>query len=156
MSFNLTFIGQMIAFAVFVWLTMRYVWTPITKAMEERQKKIADGLSAADRANRDLELAQEKAAQELREAKQKAAEIIDQANKRSARLVDEAKENARVEGERILAQASAEIEREQNRAKEALRAELASLVIAGAEKILETSVDAKAHSEMLDKLSAQL
>ncbi|EMP54531.1 membrane-bound ATP synthase, F0 sector, subunit b [Marinobacter santoriniensis NKSG1] len=156
MSFNLTFIGQMIAFAVFVWLTMRYVWTPITKAMEDRQKKIADGLSAADRANRDLELAQEKASQELHEAKQKAAEIIEQANKRSARLIDEAKENAREEGERILVQARGEIEREQNRAKEALRAELASLVVIGAEKILETSVDAKAHSEMLDKLSAQL
>lgn len=156
MSFNLTFIGQMIAFAVFVWLSMRYVWTPITKAMEDRQAKIADGLSAADRANRDLELAQEKAEQELKQAKRQAAEIIEQANRRSAQLVDEAKQNARVEGERMLNQARAEVDREHNSAKEALRAELASLVIQGAEKILESSVDAKAHSEMLDKLSAQL
>ena len=156
MSFNLTFIGQMIAFAVFVWLSMRYVWTPITKAMEDRQERIADGLSAADRANRDLELAQEKAEQELKQAKRQAAEIIEQANRRSAQLVDEAKQNARVEGERMLTQARAEVDREHNSAKEALRAELASLVIQGAEKILESSVDAKAHSEMLDKLSAQL
>lgn len=156
MNFNLTFIGQMIAFAIFVWLTMRYVWAPITKAMAERQKQIADGLSAADRAARDLELAQEKASQELRTAKQQSAEIVEMANKRSNQIIDEAKHQARVEGERLLAAAKSEIEQERNRAKEALRAEVAALAIAGAEKILETSVDAKAHSDMLEKLAAKL
>lgn len=156
MNFNLTFISQMIAFAIFVWLTMRYVWTPITKAMADRQQQIADGLSAADRAARDLELAQEKASQELRAAKQQSAEIIEMANKRSNQIIDEAKNQARVEGERLIAAAKSEIEQERNRAREALRAEVAALAIAGAEKILETSVDAKAHSDMLEKLAAQL
>ncbi len=156
MNFNLTFISQMIAFAIFVWLTMRYIWAPITKAMAERQKKISDGLNAADRAARDLELAREKVSQELREAKQQAAELIDQANKRASQIVDEAKEEAREEGQRLIAQAHAEIEQDRNRAKEALRGEIAALAIAGAEKILETSVDAKAHSDMLEKLAAEL
>jgi len=155
-NFNLTFISQMIAFAIFVWLTMRYIWAPITKAMAERQKKISDGLNAADRAARDLELAREKVAQELREAKQQAAELIDQANKRASQIVDEAKGEAREEGQRLIAQAHAEIEQDRNRAKEALRGEIAALAIAGAEKILETSVDAKAHSDMLEKLAAEL
>lgn len=156
MNFNLTFISQMIAFAIFVWLTMRYVWTPITKAMAERQKQIADGLSAADRAARDLELAQEKASQELRAAKQQSAEIVEMANKRSNQIIDEAKAQARVEGDRLIAAAKSEIEQERNRAREVLRAEVAALAIAGAEKILETSVDAKAHSDMLEKLAAKL
>lgn len=156
MDFNLTFIGQMIAFAIFIWLTMRYIWPPIEQAMEERQKKIADGLSAADRAERDLELAQEKAVQELRKAKQESQEILDMANKRKSQIIEEAKDQARVEGERLLAAAQSEIEMERNRAREALRKELADLVVTGTEKILESSVDAKAHGDMLDKLAAEL
>lgn len=156
MNINLTLIGQTIAFAIFVWFCMKYVWPPITGAMRTRQQRIADGLAAADRASRDLELAQEKVAQELRQAKQQAAELIELANKRSSQIIEEAKLDARREAERLAAQAQAEIEQERNRVREALRAELAALAVAGAEKILETSVDAKVHSDMLDKLAAQL
>ena len=156
MNINLTMLGQAIGFFIFVVFCMKYVWPPIMEALRERQKKIADGLEAADRASRDLELAQEKASQELREAKQKAAELIEQANKRASQLVEEAKDDARKEGDRLKAQAQAEIEQEQNRAREALRAEISTLAIAGAEKILETSVDAKAHSDMLEKLASEL
>ena len=156
MNINLTMIGQAIAFAIFVWFCMKFVWPPVIQALRDRQKKIAHGLEAADRASRDLELAREKSAQELRAAKQQAAEIIEQANKRSSQIVEEAKHQARVEGERLLALAKAEIEQERNRAKETLRAEIATLAVVGAEKILETSIDQTAHGEFLNKLAAQL
>lgn len=156
MNINLTLIGQAIAFAVFVWFCVKYVWPPITAAMEARQKKIADGLSAADRASLDLELAQEKAAKQMQQAKEEAAVLIDQANKRAAQIVESSKDDARKEGEKLIEQAQAEIQQERVQARDALRTEVAVLAIAGAEKILETSVDAKAHSEMLDKLAAQL
>lgn len=156
MNFNLTMIGQMISFGIFIYLTMRFVWPPIVAAMDERQKTIADGLGAADQAERDLELAKEKAKKDLREAKNQAAEIIEQAKKRSDQMVDEAKDQAREEGDRIITAAKAEVEQEVNRAKEQLRSQVAQLSIVGAEKILETSVDQNAHSAMLDKLAAEL
>lgn len=156
MNINLTMIGQAIAFFLFVVFCMKYVWPPVIEALRERQKKISDGLEAADRASRDLELAQEKAAKELKAAKHTAAEIIEQANKRSNQIVDEAKEQARTEGERLLAAAKAEIEQEVNRVKEALRSEVAKIALVGAEKILETSVDEAVHSEMLNKLAAEM
>lgn len=156
MNINLTLIGQTIAFAIFVWFCVKYVWPPLSDAMRTRQKKIAEGLAAADRASRDLELAQEKAAQEMRKAKQEAAALIEQANKRANQIVEASKGEARAEGDRLIEQAKAEIQQERTRARDGLRAEIAALAIAGAEKILETSVDAKAHSEMLDKLAAEL
>lgn len=156
MNINLTLIGQAIAFFIFVVFCMKYVWPPIMTALQERQKKIADGLAASDRAARDLELAQEKAAQELREAKQEAAALIEQANKRANQIVEASKDDARKEGQKLIEQAKAEIEQERNQAREALRAEIAAIAIAGAEKILETSVDADKHSEMLNKLAAEL
>lgn len=156
MNINYTLIGQTIFFAIFVLFCMKYVWPPLVNALAEREKKISDGLAAADRASKDLELAQKKAGEELREAKAQAAELIDQANKRSNQIVDEAKETARQEGERLIAAAHAEIEQEKNRVKEELRAEVAAVAIAGAEKILGSSIDASAHSEMLDKLAAEI
>lgn len=153
---NLTILGQLIAFAIFVWFCMKYVWPPLTSAMQEREKKIADGLDAANRAARDLEVAQEKAAEELRESKEKAAEIIEQANKRANQIVDEAKEDAREAGERMLAAAQAEVEQEANRAKEELRKQVSVLAIAGAGKILGKSVDAAAHDELLTQLTDEL
>lgn len=156
MNINLTLIGQSIAFAIFVWFCVKFIWPPVTAAMAARQKKIADGLSAADRASLDLELAQERAAQELRAAKEEAAGLIEQANKRAAQIVEASKSDARTEGQKLLDQAQAEIEQERVRARDALRAEVAALAVAGAEKILEKSVDANAHSEMLDKLAAEL
>ncbi len=156
MNLNYTLVGQMIFFAAFVLFCMKYVWPPIIGAMTEREKKIADGLAAADRASKDLELAQKKAGQSLTEAKAQAAELIEQANKRSSQIVDEAKQTARQEGERLITAAKAEIGQEKNRVIEELRKEVASIAIAGAEKILGSTVDASKHSEMLDKLAAEI
>lgn len=156
MNINATFLGQMIAMAFFVWFCSKYVWPPFIAIMEERRKKIADGLEAAARSEKDLELAQVKSAEKLNEAKSDAAAIIDQANKRAAQIVDEAKEQAREEGQRIIAGANAEIEQEVNRAKEALRSQVSAIAVAGAEKILEDAVDRAANEEMLNKLAAEL
>jgi F-type H+-transporting ATPase subunit b len=155
-NINLTLFGQTIAFAIFVWFTMKYVWPPITQAMQERQKKIAEGLDAAGRAQRDLDLAQEKASQTLRDTKEQATQIIEQANKSANLIVEEAKDQARSEGERLITAAKAEIEQEVNRAKDELRAQVAVLAVQGAEQILESEVDSKAHSELVNKLAAQL
>ena len=156
MNINLTLFGQMVTFAFFVWFCMKYVWPMIIEAMEERQKKIADGLDAADRAMRDLEDAQDNVDQQMREAKVQAADIIDQANKRAGQIVDEAKEQATLEGDRLKAAAAAEIEQEINRAKEELRGVVAGLAIAGAEKVLEASIDSAANRALVDEFSARL
>jgi len=156
MNFNATLPGQAIAFAIFVWFCMKYVWPPLIAAMKDRQKKIADGLQDADMAAKDLELAQEKAAEILREAKLQAAGLIEQANKRAAQLVDEGKEHARLEGDRLKQAAEGEIEQEVNRAKESLRTQVAGLAVMGAEKILGATVDQKAHNKMLDQLASEL
>jgi len=155
-NFNATLIGQTIAFLFFVWFCKRYVWPPLTKMMDERQQKIADGLDAAERAALDLELAQEKAVERLKEAKEQAADILDQAKKRSSQMIDEAKEQARIEGERIKAAAQAELEQEINRAKENLRAQVANLAIQGAEKILGASIDENTNRALVEKLAAEL
>jgi len=155
-NINATILGQMIAFAFFVWFCMKYVWPPLTSALSERAKKIADGLESAERAEKDLELAQERATQQLREAKTEASGIIEQANKRASQIVDEAKEQAREEGQRLIAGAQAEIEQEVNRAKEQLRKQVAGIAIAGAEKILEASIDEATHAELAEKLAASL
>ena len=156
MNINLTILGQAIAFFIFVVFCMKYVWPPVIAALQERQKKIADGLAASDRAAKDLELTQEKSAQELRQAKEQAAALIEQANKRANQIVEGSKEDARKEGEKILAQAQAEIEQQRIKARDALRAEIAAIAVAGAEKILETFVDADKHGDMLNKLVAEL
>lgn len=156
MNINLTIIGQAIAFAIFVMFCMKYVWPPITVAMADRKKKIAEGLDAADRAERDLRLAQERAADDLREGKEQAAAIIEQANKRAILMIEEAKEQAREEANRVKTAAQAELEQDVNRAREVLRAQVSVLAIAGAEKILEASVDKKAHAKLVEKLAAEL
>ena len=156
MNINLTLIGQMIAFVCFVMFCMKYVWPPLLAAMAEREKKIADGLAAADRASHDLELAQEKAVERLKEAKHEAASIVDAANKRGSQLVEEAKQAAVVEADRVKAAAQAEIEQESNRAKEQLRGQVAALALAGAEKVLGAEIDQSAHTELVDKLAAEL
>lgn len=156
MNINLTLIGQLISFAVFVWFCAKFVWPPLMAAMDERQAKIAEGLNAADRAAKDLELAQDKAAGQLREAKEQAAVIVEQANKRSTQIVEEAENEARAKAEQIMKAAEAEVEQETVRAREALRQRVSELAVAGAEKILQSSVDAKKHSELLDKLATEL
>lgn len=156
MDITLTIFGQSIAFFFFWWFCAKYVWPLFMNIMNERRQKIADGLEAAARAQKDLELAQAKSTDRLKEAKVQAAALIDQANKRAAQIVDEAKDQAREEGKRIIAGANAEIEQEVNRAKEALRTQVSAIAIAGAEKILERTIDKAANEEMLNKLAAEL
>jgi F-type H+-transporting ATPase subunit b len=155
-SFNLTFIGQSIAFFVFWWFCQAKVWPLFANILEQRKQKIADGLEAGARGEKDLELAQARVIKQLKEVKAQAVTIIDQANKRGSQIVDEAKDQAREEGQRIIAGAKAEIEQEVNRAKESLREQVSAIAIAGAEKILESSIDQAANEEMLSKLAAEL
>jgi len=156
MNINLTLIGQSITFAVFVWFCYAYVWPPLVSALAERQKKIADGLAAAERGQHEQDLAEKKAAERLKDAKGQATDIIAQAQKRASEIVDEAKDDARTEADRIKAGADAEIEQEINRAREHLRQEVVVLAISGAEKILKREVDKAAHASSLDELAAQL
>ncbi|MGW8463931.1 F0F1 ATP synthase subunit B [Pseudomonas sp. GL-B-19] len=156
MNINATLIGQSVAFFIFVLFCMKFVWPPVIAALHERQKKIADGLDAAARAARDLELAQDKAGQQLREAKTQAAEIIEQAKKRGNQIVEEAVEKARIDADRVKVQAQAEIEQELNSVKDALRAQLGSLAVSGAEKILGSTIDQNAHAELVNKLAAEI
>lgn len=156
MNINATLIGELIAFLVFVLFCMKFVWPPIINAIETRQQKIADGLAATDRAEQDLRLAQEKAKQHLVEAKTQASALIDQAKKREQQIIEEAAVKAQAEREKILAQAKAEVEAERIRAKEELRKQVAALAVAGAERILQRSIDEAAHSDILEKLVAEL
>lgn len=156
MSINITLLGQMITFSLLVYFTMKKVWPPIMQAMQERQKRIADGLAAAERGVHAQELAQEHAAEVLKKAKQEASEFIAQSQKRGNEIIQEAKAQARVEGERQLVAAQAEIEQELNRAREQLRAQTVQMAIAGAEKVLAREIDSKAHNAMLKELVSEI
>jgi len=156
MHINLTLVGQMISFMVFVWFTMKFVWPPIIGALTERKAKIADGLAAAERGAHEQELAEHRAVEKLHEAKQQAAEIISKADKRASEIVEEAKDDARTEGERLLTAAKAEIESESNKAREALREKVAALVIAGAEKILRKEIDFDTHKDIVESVASEI
>ena len=156
MNINATLIGQAIAFFLFVVFCMKYVWPPILQALEERTKKIADGLAAAEHGKHEQALAEERAKELLREAKEQAGEIITRADKRASEIVDEAKGDARAEGDRLLVAAQAEIDQEVNRAKEDLRGQVVAIALAGAGKVLEREVDETTHAELLNKLAAEI
>ena len=156
MNINATLIGQAISFTIFVWFCMKYVWPPLTAAMQERQQQMSDGLENAEKAQEELDQAKSEVANQLKEAKLQSASLIDQANKRANQIVEEAKGIAIQEGDRLKQAAQADIEQEVNSAKEALRQQVAVLAVAGAEKILENNVDQNVHSEMLNNLAAQL
>ena len=156
MHINLTLIGQSITFLIFVWFCMKFVWPFIRNAMDARTQQIAEGLSAAERAHRDLELAKDKVSSQLKDAKVEAASIIEQANRRAAQIIDEAKERAREAGDRIKVSAQAEIEQESNRAREQLRAQVGALAVAGASRILGRAVDENAHRDIVDQLAQEL
>jgi len=156
MNINLTLIGQSITFFLFVWFTMKFVWPPILKALEERKAKIADGLAAAERGVHEQALAQQRATEVLKEAKQQAAKIIGQAEARGNELLEEAKHKAQAEAARIVESAQGEIEQAANGAREALRTQVAELAVAGASQILAREVKADDHRDMLNKLAAQL
>ena len=156
MSINLTMLGQLVSFVLFVLFCMKFVWPPLTEIMRQRQKDIAEGLEKAAAAEAQLADANSAVEEELEEAKKQAAELIAQANARASQIVEEAKAKAGEEGERILADAQSKIEQEVNQAREALRAQVSVLAVEGAEKILEASVDREAHQDMLNKLAASL
>ena len=156
MSINATLFGQMITFALLVWFTMKYVWPPLMQALEERKKKIADGLAAADKGKHEMELAEKRATSLLREAKDQAADIVSLAQKRAGELVDESKQQARIEGDRIKTAAQAEVEREIQKAKEGLRVQVAELAITAAGQILQQEVDQAKHKEIIDNLAKEL
>ncbi|MGB5325021.1 MAG: F0F1 ATP synthase subunit B [Pseudomonadales bacterium] len=156
MNINLTLIAQLISFAIFVWFCRKYIWPPIIGAMAEREQQIAHGLQAAERATADLEDAKAQIALELDEAKQQAAQIIEQANKRAGQIVEDAKGQAVAEGARLKEAAKSDIEQEVNRAKEQLRSQVSKLALAGAEQVLQASVDENAHRGIIDKLAASL
>ncbi len=156
MSINATLIGQMITFTLLVWFTMQYVWPPLIEALEERKKKIAEGLAAAEKGQEDIKLAEEKAKQYLRDAKAESANIIALAQKRANEVVEESKDNAKVEGEKIIESAKAQIEQEMQQAKENLRKEVSSLALKAAEQILQQEVDKAKHKDIISKVSEQL
>ena len=156
MNINATLIGQSIAFFIFVWFCMKFVWPPLMRALDERKRTIADGLAAAERGKRELEQAEKRALDVMKKAKSDAQEVIGLAEKRAAEVADEAKQQARAEAERIVQGAKADIEQETNRAREQLRARLAELVAAGAGRILEKEIDAKAHARLLESVAKEL
>ena len=156
MNPNITLLGQMISFAILIWFTVKFIWPPLTKAIEERQQKIADGLAAADKAKADLEQAEGRVNDELKVARAKANEIIEQAHQRANQIVDQAKNDAVAEAGRQKALAEAEITAAANRAKEDLRKQVSALAVSGAEKLLKREIDASAHKALIDELAAQL
>ena len=156
MNINFTLISQAVAFSIFIWFTVKFVWPPLLRAIEERQKTIADGLAAGERGRHELELASQRSSDVLKEAKQRASEIILQAEKRASEIVEESKRTAKEEGDRIILGAKSDIEHEVFSAKEALRQHVAELAVAGAAKILRREVDAKAHADMLTSIGEDL
>ncbi len=156
MNINLTLFAQALVFAAFIWFTVKLIWPFMLRAIETRQKTIADGLAAAEQGRRSLEISTRQAEDAVAQARHRAAEILAQAEKRAAQLVDEARSAAKEEGSREKAAAKAEIEQEVTRAREQLRDHVASLAVAGAERILRREVDAKAHADLLESIKRQL
>ena len=156
MNINYTLFGQMISFAILIWFTVKFIWPPLIKAIEERQQKIAEGLAAADNAQKNLAQSQDKVNEELKLARTKANEIIDQAHQRANQIVDAAKNDAITEANRQKALAEAEIAAAANRAKEDLRKQVSLLAVTGAEKLLRREIDANAHKALLDELAAEI
>ncbi len=156
MNFNATLLGQSLAFMIYLWFVMKYVWPFLSKMLEDRKTKIADGLAAAEKGQHELELAEQRSTGIIKEGKEQAQQLITNAQKRADEIVEESKDTAKVEGERILAAAQVSVEQEIQEARDGLRAEVSSLALAGAEQVLMREVDASAHSDVLSKLSAQL
>jgi F-type H+-transporting ATPase subunit b len=156
MNLNFTLFAQAAAFILFIWFTVKFVWPPLLRAIETRQKTIADGLAEAERGRSSLADAQKQTEVLLREARARAQEIVVAAEKAASQRVEESKSQAKSEGERLVAAAKAAIEQEVQSAKQQLREQVATLAVTGAEKILRREVDAKAHADMLNQLKAQL
>ena len=156
MNVNATLFLQSIAMMIFVWFCMKFIWPVLLKSMDERREKIADGLAASNSAKKELETAKITASEEIRQAREKAGEIVEQANQRHSQILDQAKEDAIVERNRQVAAGEAEIAQSTNQAREALRSQIASLVVIGASRLLEKEVDADVHRKLLDELIAEI
>ncbi len=156
MSINATLLIQIVAFVLLIWFVNKVLWGPISKLMEERQKRIADGLSAAEKGKRELEMAEKRAKEVLKEAKEQAQNIIGQAEKRANEIVDDAKTKAQEEADRVRAGAQAELAQEVAAAREQLRSEVAQLAVAGAGQILAVEIDATKHQDIIDRLVKQI
>ncbi|WP_374247668.1 F0F1 ATP synthase subunit B [Thermomonas sp.] len=152
----MTLLGQMVSFAILIWFTVKFIWPPLMQAIEDRQQKIAEGLAAADNAQKNLAQAQDKVNEELKAARAKANEIIEQAHQRANQLIDAAKADAVAEGARQKAQAEADIVAAANRAKEDLRKQVSALAVSGAEKLLKREINANDQKALIDELAAQL
>jgi len=151
MNINLTLVGEIITFAILVWVTMKYIWPPIMKAMQEREQTISDGLAAAEKGQKSLELAEKKSIEQLREAKTQANDVIDQANARGTQLIEESKGTASEAGKKMLALAKTDIATEKEKAQQQLQQQTAALVIAATEKVLQQSIDVAASQKLIDK-----
>jgi F-type H+-transporting ATPase subunit b len=156
MNLNVTMIAQAVTFFVFIWFCKTLIWPYLIRAIETRQKEIADGLAAAEEGKQSLARSAKQADEAITQARGRATEILAQAEKRASQMIEEAKSTAKVEGERMITGAKAEIEQEVSRAKETLRTQVAALAVAGAEQILKREVDAKAHADMLASVQSQL
>src|SRR5450631_848919 len=156
MDLALTLVIPGVVFFVVDWAVMKFIWPNIMEAIETRQKKIADGLAAASRSQKDLDEAEKRSKEIMREARDRAAQIVDQAGKRSNEIVEEAKGTASTEAQRLVAQAHDEVARETTRAREGLRQEVGRLAVQGASRLLEREIDPKTHAELLDKLAAEV
>lgn len=156
MNITATLIGQMLTFAVLIWFIKSVLWEPMLNMLEDRKKRIADGLAAGERGKHEQELARERAKDSLKESRQKAGEILAKAERRAREIVDESKEAAREEGKRLIVAAQAEIDQELTRAREQLRQQVAGVALQGAEKILKKEINAEAHGKVLDELVAQI
>jgi F-type H+-transporting ATPase subunit b len=156
MEIGMTLLGQALSFALLIWFTVKFIWPPLVAAIEERQQRIAEGLAAADRSQKDLAQAQDKVNEALKEARVKANEIIEQAHQRAVQMIDQAKLDAIAEADRQKALAQADIDAATNRAREGLRTQVSALAVSGAEKLLRREIDAGTHKALLDELAAQL
>ncbi|MDE1884533.1 MAG: F0F1 ATP synthase subunit B [Xanthomonadaceae bacterium] len=156
MSINATLIAQIIVFGILVWVTMKYIWPPLAQAMDERAQRIADGLSAAERAQAELKDADARVADEIRKARVQATEIVDKAHAQANQIVDKARTDALLEAARVKATAQADIEGMVGKAREALRGQVAALAVQGASKIVQREIDPAAHQALLDQLVTEI
>jgi F-type H+-transporting ATPase subunit b len=156
MNINATIIGQAIVFLILIWFSVKFIWPPLLKAIEDRQKKIADGLAAAERGQKELHQASGDAQAIVDEAREKALKIVDQANRRSSEIVEEARSTAISEGQRLVGDARQEVALEQARARDALRKDVGTLAVAGASRLLEREIDPKTHADLIEKLAREI
>jgi F-type H+-transporting ATPase subunit b len=156
MNINATIIGQAIVFLILIWFSVKFIWPPLLQAIEDRQKKIVDGLAAAERGQKELHQASGHAAGIVDEAREKAVKIVDQANRRSSEIIEEARATAISEGQRLVGDARQEVALEQARARDTLRKDVGTLAVAGASRLLEREIDAKAHADLIEKLAREI